>query len=97
MSYSIDLRPLAALEIFEAYDWYETQKEGLGLEFLNELEHLYSSLRQNPHTYSYYNKPVREGRLDRFPYTIVYEISDASVIIYSVFMSRRDPANKRSK
>ena len=33
MPYSIELRPLATLEIIEAYDWYESQREGLGLNF----------------------------------------------------------------
>ena len=33
MQYKIEVRPLAALEIIEAYDWYELQKAGLGLEF----------------------------------------------------------------
>lgn len=36
MPFKIEVRPLAAIEITEAYDWYETAKEGLGLEFLND-------------------------------------------------------------
>lgn len=43
MSYKLELRPLATLEIFEAYDWYELQREGLGLEFLDEVEEFYKS------------------------------------------------------
>jgi hypothetical protein len=43
MPYKIEIRPLAKVEIFEAYDWYDTQREGLGLEFLNELEAFYKS------------------------------------------------------
>ncbi len=41
MQYKIEIRPLATIEILEAYDWYELQKEGLGLDFLNELENFY--------------------------------------------------------
>ncbi len=33
MPYKIEVRPLAAIEILEAYDWYEWAKEGLGMEF----------------------------------------------------------------
>ena len=32
MHYKIELRPLAAIEIIEASDWYESQKIGLGIE-----------------------------------------------------------------
>jgi hypothetical protein len=97
MAYKIEIRPLAAIEIIEAYDWYELQREGLGMEFLMELEIFYTTLQQNPDTYSYYQKPVRQGSLDRFPYTVVYETFDEVIVIYSVFMYRQDPDKKRSK
>ena len=96
MQYKIEIRPLASIEIIEAYDWYEMQREGLGMEFLNELDNFYNSLLRNPHAYAYYQEPVRQGRMKRFPYTVVYEIFDNSIVIYSVFMIRQDPSKKRS-
>lgn len=96
MAYKIEIRPLAALEIIEAYDWYEAQRDGLGAEFLLELEIFYTSLQRNPATYSYYEKPVRQGTLDRFPCTVVYETFDQVIVIYSVFMYRQNPDKKRS-
>jgi plasmid stabilization system protein ParE len=98
MPYKIEIRPLAAIEIIEAYDWYESAKEGLGMEFLDELEVFYESLNRNPNTYSYYDKPVRPGKIDRFPYVVVYEFIDHSgtVVIYSVFMAKQDPTKKRT-
>jgi hypothetical protein len=96
MPYSIEIRPLAKLEIFEAFDWYDAQREGLGLEFLEGLDDFYKSLIRNPFTYSFYDEPVRQGRLKRFPYTVVYEVIDLKIIIYSVFMIRQDPSKKRS-
>ena len=54
MAYKIEIRPLATIEIFEAYDWYELQREGLGMEFLVELEIFYATLQRNPDTYSYF-------------------------------------------
>jgi plasmid stabilization system protein ParE len=97
MSYNIELRPLATMEIIEGYDWYELQREGLGQDFLNELENFYESLQRNPHVYSYYDEPIRQGKLKRFPYVVVYEIFDATIVIYSVFMTNQDPDKKRTK
>jgi toxin ParE1/3/4 len=51
MAYKIEIRPLATIEIIEAYDWYELQREGLGIEFLMELEIFYTTLQRNPDTY----------------------------------------------
>lgn len=48
MSFKLETRPLAAIEILEAFDWYESAKEGLGLEFLKELENFYDGLKNNP-------------------------------------------------
>ena len=28
MAYKLEIRPLAAMEVLEAYDWYELQREG---------------------------------------------------------------------
>lgn len=96
MQYKIEVRPLATIEIIEAYDWYELQREQLGLEFLNELEIFFERLLNNPKTYSYYEKPVREGKINRFPYTVVYEVFDTTIVIYSVFMAKQNPAKKRT-
>ena len=95
MHYKIKIRPLATMEIIDAFDWYEEQRIGLGVEFLDELERFYESLCQNPHTYSYYDKPVRQGKIDRFPYLVVYEAFEAIIVVYSVFMSQQNPDKKR--
>ena len=97
MSYKLEIRPLATFEIIEAYDWYELQREKLGVEFLEALESFYESLYNNPRAYSYYEKPVREGKVKRFPYTVVYEIFDNTIVIYSVFMAKQNPSKKRVK
>lgn len=96
MSYKIEVRPLATIEIIEGYDWYESQQEGLGLDFLNELDELYNILQRNPNTFSYFDKPVREGKINRFPYTVVYEIFNETIVVYSVFMSKQSPDKKRT-
>jgi len=94
MPYKIELRPLAAIDVLEAFDWYELQREGLGNEFLYELETFYDSLQRNPNTYSYYEKLVRQGKIRRFPYMVVYEVFESSIVIYSVFMAKQNPDKK---
>ena len=96
MPYKIVLRPLAALEIIEAFDWYETQKTGLGEQFLNSLDVFYEKLLVNPHSHSYYSKPIRQGTLYKFPYSVVYEIFDVTIVIYSVFMAKQQPSKMRT-
>ena len=99
MGYKLIIRPLAAIEILESYDWYETIKEGLGTRFLYELEGFYEKLILSPKAHSYYNKPVRQGKIKKFPFVVVYELFDHTntIVVYSVFMTKQDPSKKRSK
>ncbi len=48
MTYQIIVRPEAAREIQDAFDWYEAKSEGLGLEFLHAAEACLASVRRNP-------------------------------------------------
>jgi hypothetical protein len=97
MGFNLIVQSLAAVEIIEAHDWYEMRKDGLGVEFLNELEDFYKKIISNPTFCSYYEKPVRHGSLKRFPYTVVYEVVNESIVVYSVFMERRNPLKKRTE
>lgn len=42
------LKPRAILMAKDAYIWYETQRFGLGEEFLDELESAYQTIEINP-------------------------------------------------
>ena len=53
MKYRLVLLPLAESEILESANYYEEQKKGLGIEFLNELEHAKIKLSEHPQHYSY--------------------------------------------
>jgi hypothetical protein len=33
--------------------------------------------------------------MNRFPYMVVFEIFDESVVVYSIFMTKQDPGKKR--
>jgi toxin ParE1/3/4 len=83
--------------VLEAFDWYELQQDGLGAKFLSELDNFFFTLLKNPKAYSYYQKPVRSGMIQRFPYAVVFETIGETIIVYSVFMAKQDPVKKRTK
>ena len=68
MVYKLEIRPLALMEVLEAYDWYELQREGLGSEFLDEVEMFYTSILRNPTSFGFYDKAIRQGKMNRFPF-----------------------------
>lgn len=85
--------PLAETEATEAAVYYEEQKEGLGLGFLNELKKAKEHLSQHPQYYSYASeqKTIRSLSLNRFPYQLIFEIYDDKVVVLSVHHEKRKP------
>ncbi|HET9055008.1 MAG TPA: hypothetical protein VFM90_12585 [Cyclobacteriaceae bacterium] len=46
--YTLAIKARAIRMTKDAYDWYELQKPGLGVEFLNELDGMYRKLEAHP-------------------------------------------------
>ena len=59
MSYSLELQSEAVIDIQEAFEWYETQQEGLGFSFIEEVENGFKSISDHPQYYSSINPYFR--------------------------------------
>ncbi|MBP9068506.1 MAG: type II toxin-antitoxin system RelE/ParE family toxin [Bacteroidia bacterium] len=94
MSFKIEITTLAEEEYSSAFHYYEQQLSGLGDKFEKETELLMDKLKVNPYLFQRKYKHYREALFKRFPYYIVYEIMDSSVIIHSFFHANRDPKRK---
>lgn len=90
MDYSLEIQSEAVIEMQEAFDWYEMQKEGLGFEFIEELEDGFQNICKNPQYYTSINKSFRRFNVKRFPYLIVYEIIKDIVIVIAVTHGSRE-------
>jgi plasmid stabilization system protein ParE len=92
--YHIILKPRAILMVKEAYEWYEKQKKELGEEFLGELDTVYKKLKAHPQYYSKVKKDFRQCKLKRFPFVIIYQLSENQVLIFAVFHTKRNPKRR---
>ncbi len=73
-------------DVREAYNYYEGISPGLGEDFLLILEQYYRTLQENPFLYGYTDtsKTTRDVAILRFPYVIIFEVHNSTVIIYTV-------------
>ncbi|MDE1192842.1 MAG: type II toxin-antitoxin system RelE/ParE family toxin [Arachidicoccus sp.] len=94
--YRLEIQSEAMLEMQQAYDWYEFQKNNLGNELLNEIENCFQKLEQYPHHYTKLNEYYRRIRTNRFPYLLIFEIEEKTKIIFiiSLFHTSRKPKRK---
>ncbi len=91
MNYGLVVQSEAVIDIQKAFEWYETQRAGLGYEFIEEIEGGFERLSKNPQHYAAINQKYRRLRIKRFPYMIIYEIETEQVVINSLRGTRQKP------
>ena len=91
MTYRLEIRPDALADIEEAGRWYDEQQLGLGSEFAREVIEAINTVLKNPLSYRlrHKRKNVRWKLLDRFPYRIVFRITEDLITVVAVIHSAR--------
>ena len=80
-----------------AYDWYESQRRGLGEDFLLILEDSYAKISREPHGYQLIYKNIRRKLVNRFPYGIFFTLRDDSIIVVAIMHTKRNPTEWSSR
>ncbi len=95
MVYTVIIKEEAHQDISEAYNYYEDKQEGLGERFLKALIKRFNDLCVHPVFYSYIAEDpqqiLRDVRVEKFPFLIVFEITDTRVTIYAVHNTYKNP------
>jgi toxin ParE1/3/4 len=91
-AYTIESYLAADADIEAAFDWYQNEQLGLGLEFLDELRTSYRSIADNPHKYHQLRSGIRRALTKRFPYAIYFKIEGDLVVVVAVLHTAQDPA-----
>jgi plasmid stabilization system protein ParE len=97
MPVELAIVPEAELDMAEAYVWYEGRRAGLGEEFLSSVDACLESIRRRPEMYPVVHEGFRRSLIRRFPYAVFYEPSEATVTIYAIFHTSRDPDKWRQR
>jgi plasmid stabilization system protein ParE len=79
-------------DLFLAFQWYEAQRRGLGLEFLACVEAAIETIQQMPKLYAEHHLHFRRALVRRFPFSIFYTIEESEIVLQAVFDNRQDPA-----
>jgi toxin ParE1/3/4 len=72
LSFDVQVRRAAELEVAEAQLWYEKHQSGLGAEFYSEVSHSIDRLADTPLIYQIVYRDIRRAVVRRFPYLIWY-------------------------
>ncbi len=83
--------PEAESDIQDAYQWYESQRKGLGESFLLCIEEALSRASRNPALHSIIYKEIRRVLIHRFPFGVFFVESEKSISVLAVLHARRNP------
>jgi len=84
-------------DLGEAYAWYESQRTGLGEDFLTCVDACIDGLCRVPQMHHKVHENYRRALVRRFPYAIFYEYVDGEVTIYSIFHTAQNPDKWRQR
>ena len=82
---------LAEEDLKEAKEYYNSKKEGLGDEFVSEIEDTLKRITLNPKQYPKVKKDIRKALTNRFSYGIFFVFKNYIINVLSVFHTSRDP------
>ncbi len=97
MSLPLDFHPAVRDEIDDAYRWYEQRRQGLGADFLDDLQPVLAEITANPARYGFADADIREGALAHFPYAVYYRVLADRVRVLAVYHASRDPSGWQSR
>lgn len=81
----------ARADVLDAREWYDEQVEGLGQNFVAELEAALIRIVAAPKRFPEVRPGVGKAPLKRFPFSVFFENSDSGILVIAVFHARRDP------
>ena len=86
------VRPAAAADIEDAYQWYESQRLGLGEEFLAALRLTHDRMLEHPEAFPVLHRDTRRALIPRrFPYGLFYRIYSDTIVVVACMHAKRDP------
>lgn len=88
---TLSFHRLAAAELEEAAYYYQTRSAGLGSIFVNAVEDCAQSILEFPSSGRVIRSAIRQRRVARFPYAIVYSTSIDHVRVLAIMHLKRRP------
>jgi toxin ParE1/3/4 len=87
----IEFHPDAISEMREAARYYQTQQVDLGRRFLSTVEESLTRISNFPESFPVVANNVRQCKVARFPYAIVYRVQVNYIQVIALAHSRRKP------
>ena len=91
MAVEILYHPAVQLETDEIVGYYEAQKKGLGLLFLEVFDLLLQRMQQSPLQFPVIRKSIRKATVRDFPYNVYFRLYKNQIVVLAILHQKRNP------
>ena len=81
----------AEQELDKAVEWYRQQQAGLQQQFLDEFRSTIARIQAQPKIYRELKPGIHRALMHRFPYSVIYEILDDTLLVLAIGHQHRRP------
>jgi toxin ParE1/3/4 len=78
-------------DIAAAFQWYESRRVGLGVEFIRALDTTLAALLEFPELCPVEYRDTRRRLMGRFPFEVLYRLEDGLLVVVACIHAARDP------
>ena len=96
-NFKLIINPFAELDLQTAYEWYNLRREGLGEEFISEIDNTINRIIQNPKQFRKVKMQIRMAVVKRFPFGVFYVIKGDIINVFAVFHFSRNPSTWKKR
>jgi plasmid stabilization system protein ParE len=97
VSVRVIFRPEAETEAYEAFDWYESNRQGVGVEFRSALQLTIQRIAEHPTSYAPEHRQLRHALVRRFPYGVYFRIVGDVVVVVGIIHLKRHPGVAKTR
>lgn len=81
-------------ELSEAVSYYESKARGLGIRFYTEFENALYAVSLNAEGYAKKYKKYRNIRLKKFPFILIFEVREKTVLVIKLIHTSKHPGKR---
>jgi plasmid stabilization system protein ParE len=93
----VRFRRSAQADVQRAFQYYESQGAGLGVEFIKRVDEVTNRIAANPLQYQPVIEDVRRANLRQFKYSLWYRVEGDGSVVIACLANRRDLALARTR
>lgn len=97
MANPLRFHPLVASDLTAAIAWYENISVEIGNRFRLDVNSRLDSVEFRPESFGVIDANLRVARAGKFPYLILFELSDLGTEILGIFHTASDPGKWRGR